>query len=205
MRTLAMNTHRPINFAFTLTFCIVSSSVMADNIGSPEIIKTCTSCHGTNGNSLNAEFPVLAGQNTEYLARQLSDFKSGQRENAIMQRVAATLTQSEISSLADYYSRQIPAPRTQDRMRLIQGETRYSMCWGCHGVNGEGYDGYPRLANQHPAYLIKQLNNFKNRTRLNPAMNRIADDLTDQDIVALSKYLATINPRSIPGTLSFVP
>jgi len=69
--------------------------------------KTCTSCHGPTGNeSLDPSYPKLAGQYPEYLAKALHDYKSGERQNAIMAGMAAALTDEDIDDLAAYYAAQ---------------------------------------------------------------------------------------------------
>ena len=68
--------------------------------------KTCAACHGPDGNSAAADFPRLAGQHYDYLVKALSDYKTGERKNAIMAPQAANLSKRDIQDLAAYYSRQ---------------------------------------------------------------------------------------------------
>ena len=68
--------------------------------------KTCAACHGPDGNSAAADFPRLAGQHYDYLLKSLSDYKSGERKNAIMAPQAANLSKRDIEDMAAYYSRQ---------------------------------------------------------------------------------------------------
>jgi cytochrome c553 len=68
--------------------------------------KTCVQCHGPDGNSASAEFPRLAGQHQDYLAKALRDYKSGARKNAIMAPMVANLTPRDIDEIAAYYSHQ---------------------------------------------------------------------------------------------------
>ncbi len=71
-----------------------------------EKAKTCAACHGADGNSQNPEFPRLAGQNRDYLAKALADYKAGERKNAIMAPLASALSQRDIDDLAAHFSRQ---------------------------------------------------------------------------------------------------
>ena len=71
-----------------------------------EKAKVCAACHGADGNSQNAEFPRLAGQNRDYLEKALADYKSGERKNAIMAPLAGALSKRDIEDLAAYFSRQ---------------------------------------------------------------------------------------------------
>ena len=189
-----------------ITACMLPSTTLANNVlAGQEKSAACAACHGVGGNSSNPEIPVLAGQNTEYTVNQLNAFKSEKRKSDIMQGIAISLTESDMANLAAYYANQIPQGGTAYKGLAIKGKVQYRMCWGCHGMNAEGYDGYPRLADQHSVYLINQINSFKNRTRFNPAMNSVADDLTDEDIEALGAYLGSINTTSISSSISRFP
>lgn len=68
--------------------------------------KTCAACHGPDGNSAAPDFPRLAGQHYDYLVKALSDYKAGERKNAIMAPQAANLSKRDIEDLAAYFSRQ---------------------------------------------------------------------------------------------------
>ena len=65
--------------------------------------KGCAACHGQDGNSANAEYPRLAGQHRDYLAKVLRDYKSGARKNPIMGGMTAALTKDDIDNVAAYY------------------------------------------------------------------------------------------------------
>ena len=61
----------------------------------------CAACHGVDGNSSIAINPKLANQHADYLAKQLHDFKSGKRANAVMGGMVANLTDEDMQGLAD--------------------------------------------------------------------------------------------------------
>ncbi|WP_341648216.1 cytochrome c [Thauera humireducens] len=66
------------------------------------------------------------------------------------------------------------------------------LCAGCHGVDGISSEGlYPNLAGQKDAYLIKQLEDFKQRRRTDPVMNSMAEPLDAALIKALASYYAS--------------
>jgi cytochrome c553 len=69
-----------------------------------ELAKTCAACHGADGNSTNAQYPRLAGQYHDYLARALQEYKTGERQNAIMQGFVKTLSDADIQTLSNYYA-----------------------------------------------------------------------------------------------------
>ena len=67
---------------------------------------TCSACHGADGNSNNKMYPRLAGQYKNYLIHSLKAYKSGSRQNAIMNGFAAGLSDQDIIDLSTYYSKQ---------------------------------------------------------------------------------------------------
>src|SRR2546423_11855739 len=114
----------------------------------------CSACHGPNGNSLNPEWPRLAGQSAVYIAEQLRLFRSGVRANPVMQPLATTLSDQDISDLAVYYEAQTPAGLEADPSYWRGGQAPYVRgdrgrnvpAWiACHGPVGGGNPaaGYP--------------------------------------------------------------
>jgi cytochrome c553 len=85
-----------------------SAGTLAANLdaGEAKAGEVCAACHGLNGNSTAPDFPKLAGQHHDYLAKALRDYKSAQRKNAIMEGFAAALTKDDIENLAAYYAAQ---------------------------------------------------------------------------------------------------
>jgi len=66
----------------------------------------CAACHGANGVSASPDFPNLAGQYEDYIAKALSHYKNGKRKNPIMQAQVANLSQKDMLDLAAYFSSQ---------------------------------------------------------------------------------------------------
>ena len=64
----------------------------------------CASCHGSNGISKIAQYPNLAGQKTAYLSKQLQNFRSGARQDPVMNAMAKPLSDADIENLAAWYS-----------------------------------------------------------------------------------------------------
>jgi cytochrome c553 len=83
-----------------------SGSIHAANLeaGKAKAVEVCAACHGADGNSPTPDFPRLAGQHRDYLAKALRDYKTAQRKNAIMEGFAAALTKDDIENLAAYYA-----------------------------------------------------------------------------------------------------
>ena len=171
--------------------------------------QVCGACHGADGNSPTSANPILAGQGSEYLLKQLTEFKAvdgkpALRNNAIMAGMTAALTADDMKGLALYFSQQKrkPASATDDKL-VAAGKSLWRKgdfdkgipaCAGCHGPAGAGVPAqYPRLAGQYAEYTDLQLKNFRSEERSNDPgkmMRAIADKLSDKQIKALADYVA---------------
>ena len=81
----------------------------------PAKVAICGSCHGKNGVGITGDYPTLAGQHADYLARALHEYQRGDRKNAIMPNFANGLSDEEISDIAQYFSKQLPPLHTLKR------------------------------------------------------------------------------------------
>ena len=72
--------------------------------GKKKAQEVCAACHNMDGISTIAEYPKLAGQYPEYMAKALRDYKSGARKNPIMAGMAAGLTQKDIDDVSAYFA-----------------------------------------------------------------------------------------------------
>jgi len=165
----------------------------------------CFLCHGARGEAASELFPRLAAQNAEYIAKQLANFKSGERKSDTMKGMAADLTPEDMRALGLYFSRQPSPPHpVNDAALAAQGKVIYekggaaipvSACAGCHGSQGHGSTTLPRLAGQVAAYLETQLKHFgkRERTNDNAIMQDIAAKMTEDEIKAVAEYLSTLD------------
>ncbi|MBT9590409.1 MAG: cytochrome c4 [Thiobacillus sp.] len=165
--------------------------------------QVCAGCHAVDGNSAAAANPKLAGLNAEYLNKQLTDFKSGERKSAVMSGMVASLTPQDMQNLAAYFSAQQPKPGTsKDQELALLGQKIYRggvmgagvpACASCHGAQGKGIPvQFPRLAGQHSDYIYAQLNAFRVGARANDGakmMRTIAAKMTDADMKAVASYI----------------
>ena len=161
----------------------------------------CAACHGTDGNSAISVNPKLAGQHPEYLIKQLTEFKSGKRANAVMSGMAATLSDEDVKTVAAYFaSQRIKLGQAKTNGKGSLGEkiyrggiaaTNVPACASCHGANGAGIPKqFPRLAGQHADYTLAQLKTFRTGERANaPMMMVISTKLTDAEMAAVSDYI----------------
>ena len=164
----------------------------------------CTSCHGADGNSPIAIYPKLAGQSANYLAKQLADFKSGDRNDPVMAGMVAALSEQDMNDLSAYFAVQTQTEGTGETSTVghklyFGGDAKkgISACVACHGVKGKGMAqaGFPALAGQSANYLKKQIASFRDGSRgndRNNMMRNIAIKLSDSDIEELVKYMSSL-------------
>lgn len=82
------------------------------------------------------------------------------------------------------------ASKPVSKADLTKGEATFATCVACHGADGNSVaPSYPTLAQQHPEYLIKQLQEFKSDKRANPIMKGFASMLTDEDMKNVAYFV----------------
>jgi len=186
-----MNVLHKLSFAIILPF--FAGSLQAADVDSGKArAAACQGCHGAEGVSSSPLWPSLAGQSAAYLEAQLKKFKSGDRENPVMQPMASGLSDADIQNLAAYFA-SLPGKSAGGDASLAKvGKDKANMCMGCHGEKLQGKGQFPKLAGQHPQYLVKQLQDFKSGARKAGPMNALAQNLSDDDIKALAAYLGSL-------------
>lgn len=193
-----------------------SVSAAEDAAGKVDLVKAkkiaeslCVACHGIDGNSALPANPIIAGQGSAYLFKQLIDFKATEgkpaaRVSSVMNGMVAPLSADDMKSLAVYFSQQKIKPAIAVDEKLVAAgrviwrkgdfERGIPACAGCHGAAGGGVPTlYPRLAGQHAEYTEAQLKNFRSEQRSNDPekmMRSIADKFSDKHIKALADYIA---------------
>lgn len=187
--------------AITALFVLAAASfgVQAQDIeAGKKKAEACVACHGPGGNSVVGAFPTLAGQNARYIYLQLRDYKEGRRKNPMMSPVAAGLEKQDMHDLAAYFASQKQA-RTAfkaepERIKAGAAKAEESLCAMCHLGGMAGQNEVPRLAGQHPDYIITQLKNFKARERTNDAgnMTSLAQTLSEEDITNLAHWIHSL-------------
>ena len=169
---------------------------------------TCVACHGTDGNSVNPEWPKIAGQHAAYIAKQLKDFKAGkQRNNALMTGMVAGLSEQDMNDLGAFYASASMSGGFAEESLVKLGEKLYRggnsasgvpACMSCHGPAGAGDPraGFPRLGGQHATYTRAQLESFRTEARSNDAkrmMRDIALKLTPAEMAAVATYISGLH------------
>jgi cytochrome c553 len=162
----------------------------------------CAACHTNDGSRGSPANPIIQGQHPDYLVKQLTDFKTGKRDNPIMRAMAAPLSEADMKNVAAFYASKQPKPgfaKNKDLVavaeKLYRGgsaDRDVPACAGCHGPSGAGIPSqYPRLSGQHADYVAAQLTAFRSGARHNnAAMSAIAAKLSDREIKALADYVA---------------
>ncbi len=177
---------------------LLSTAMASDDVYEPvrPYLTTCFSCHGDNGGSTVAEYPILAGQEFYYLYVQLKDFKSGLRAGPVMGPIVSGMERAELKLLAQYFADQ-PWPE-KSAATVTEGDRKVAMasitagqCVACHLSGFEGNSRVPRARGQHAAYLEKTLLDFKTRARNNsPSKSTLMASMSDEEIASVAAYLS---------------
>jgi cytochrome c553 len=170
--------------------------------GEAKYAAVCAACHGADGNSGIPANPKLAQQHPQYLAKQLQEFKSGNRSSAVMKGFASVLSDEDMTNIGGWLAAQKAKPGfAKDKELVALGERIYrggipdrqiAACAGCHSPNGAGIPAqYPRLSGQHADYTGAQLLSFRDGVRKNSVqMTQVAAKMNDREIKAVSDYIA---------------
>jgi cytochrome c553 len=170
--------------------------------GEASFTAVCAACHGADGNSGTPVNPKLAQQHPEYLVKQLQEFKSGKRNNAVMKGFATALSDDDMRNISYWAaSKKAKTGFAKDKELVALGEKIYRggisdrqipACASCHSPTGAGIPAqYPRLSGQHADYTVAQLNTFRDGSRKNSLqMTQVSAKLNDREIKAVSDYIA---------------
>ena len=161
----------------------------------PAKAAVCAACHGPEGKSTQAAYPILAGQTARYMYLELKDFQEGRRSNPLMSPMVVGMTRDEMHELSDYFAKQKPPVQAfaADPAKAVLGKAKAdeTLCTMCHLGGFVGQNEIPRVAGQHYDYIVKQLTDFKAHNRTNDAgsMTSVAGTLSPQDIENLAHYI----------------
>jgi cytochrome c553 len=197
-----------------------------DGANGAKLTASCAACHGTHGNSVNATFPNLAGQNYNYLLKQLAAFRSGRRKAQPMSTMIGTVPKAageqNLKDIAAYFASQkldrsaganakaakLTPAQAREGYRIYQQGlpgAKVPACAACHGADGTGLApmAIPALAGQHADYLQAQLKRFADGSRRNSpngVMALIAGRLTPQQMHGVALYAQQLRPALVPGS-----
>ena len=167
-------------------------------------VPACAQCHAFSGASdSSGAFPRIGGQPAYYLEKQMRDFASSERVNAIMSPIAKALSADDIADVAAYYANnagQFPPLATADAATYEKGQQLARVgdavkgiqaCNNCHGPDGAGIPpAIPYLAGQYAQYIAFEMQMWKRGLRKSSpgSMALIAKQLDDQQIAAVAAY-----------------
>ncbi|CAI8347090.1 MAG: Cytochrome c4 [SAR92 bacterium MED-G29] len=181
-------------------------------------VAMCAGCHGSDGNSMVASFPNLAGIGEKYMTQQLRTIKSGDRVIVEMTGILNASTDQDLQDMAAYYDSQTRKITGAQDITLVgisdpdealdYGENVYrggnmktgvAACTGCHSPAGNGNNpaGYPALGGQYADYIEKQLLAYRRGERASGGnaaiMQGVAANLSDKEIKAVANYISGLN------------
>lgn len=196
--------------AIAATLLLASGATLGASMDVAQAIveEKCHLCHGKEGEASSAIYPRLAGQNRDYLVKQLKNFRDGKRKSDTMNEMAKGLTDDQIQALAEYFaSKPAKTHRVRDKALAAVGYYIFNKgnkfsgipaCKSCHGENGEGSEKLPRLAGQHKRYVADQLHAFNERVRTNDnaIMHTIASKLSELEIEAVALYVSGLKEET---------
>ena len=209
MSSFAAGEAAPADAAQTQAAPAAAAAAVPVMAAKPDLVKgeatftaVCAACHGADGNSVIPTQPKLAQQHPEYLVKQLQEFKSGKRNNAIMKGFATALSDEDMKNISYWVASKAAKPGfAKDKNLVSLGERIYrggiadrqiAACAGCHSPTGRGIPSqYPRLSGQHSEYTAAQLTYFRDGIRTNSIqMTQVAAKLNDKEIRAVADYIA---------------
>ena len=171
-----------------------TTSASAQDITAKAVL--CDACHGEKGIPSDPAMPVIWGQHQAYLARQIGEFKLGNRTNEPMLALIRDMPDAEITALAEHFA-QKPWPKlnqpsaSEAETKRAQAAIVTGQCVACHGILGRGDGLNPRIAGQSRSYILKTLQEFKSKARgTNPWMSDILAPLAPDDLDALAAFMA---------------
>ena len=183
----------------TLLALVPCVAFAQDATAGKEKAVVCGACHGADGNSTMPQYPILAGQTARYIYLQLRDFKEGRRKDPLMSPMAANLSKKDMLDLGAYFSSQKHSSQNSkgDSSLIAKGKAvaDAAICTMCHLGGFSGQNEIPKTGGQHYEYVLKQLQDFKAKRRTNDAgnMTAVLRTISDEDLVAVAAYVASLD------------
>lgn len=194
---------KKLAISLILSLGLVAAAQAGDAVAGKKMAAACGACHGADGNSPAPSFPKLAALGEKYLLKQLKDFKSGERSNAIMAGQVSALNETQMADLAAYFASKTRTVGYAAADKVELGEKMYRAgnqatgvpaCLACHGPSGAGMAGagFPALGGQHGDYVKAQLVAFQEGKRKNDSgdvMRDIAGRMSNKEVDAVAAYI----------------
>jgi len=176
-----------------LSLLLLAAATRADM---PKQAQACVACHGPTGAATSPQWPNLGGQSAAYLVDQISQFRDGVRQNAMMMPFVKNLSDKDIQVLADYYASQELKISANGKESMVEtGENLAAYCKACHGMEGmPAAKEWPIIAGQNAPYIYQQLMAFKDGKRQHSAMEAVVMSLGKDEFRALAAYYSQKKP-----------
>jgi cytochrome c553 len=162
-----------------------------------ERLPLCLACHGEKGTSETPEIPSLGGQPASYLLIQLYQFREKQRIAEPMNEMTKDFTDDDLRAFSDELAKLPPPAVPNDKVdsaKFEQGRAAAAKhrCGFCHNPDLSGHDQIGRIGDQREDYLLKALRGYKSGERVgyDPAMAEVAQEISDEDMIAIAHYVA---------------
>jgi cytochrome c553 len=153
----------------------------------------CGGCHGGKGQSSDAKFPILAGQDAKYLSASIKAYASGARSNAEMKASVAGMKPADMDLVSAFYASQEPKAGAAKATSAGEWAAR---CDKCHGPQADNPSMVvPRIEGQQAAYIDHALKAYRDGKRQQSAMHVMGVPLTDADIRVIADHYSAIAPR----------
>ena len=153
-------------------------------------LQVCSSCHGANGQPIDATIPIIWGQQQNFLVKQLHDYRAGDRDNAIMATFAKGLKQEELRPAAAYFAAKA-WPAKEAAAAPAKEPEGMATCQICHQKDFVGGAPAPRLAGQSYEFLVEAMRSFAEGERTNSAdMVNLMKPLSPAEREAIARYIS---------------
>jgi len=150
----------------------------------------CNTCHGVDGVPKSVATPIIWGLQENYLAKQLHDFHSGDRNSDVMTWMATALAQAELVPTAAYFAKKTWPARSAGAA-ADSPPAGVAVCQACHQQNLVGGLAAPRLAGQTYEYLVESMRRYADGERTNnPVMMTIMKALSPADRETMARYIS---------------
>lgn len=158
----------------------------------------CAACHGEDGNSEMEGIPSLAGHHPADLIAAMHSYKTGGRDDSVMQSALDKVSDTDMANVAMFYAAQKPKRTSASGKGDPQAGKRIAAaCAACHGEDGNSPDpNTPSLAGEDPEYLVSATKAYVNGKRGYLMMTHPVAALSEQDIENLSAFYASQKPEA---------
>jgi cytochrome c553 len=169
---------------------VATAEIVGDRENGRKVARQCRTCHGTDGLAKLPIAPHIGGESEDYLVRQLTAFRDGDRYHEMMSVVTSGMGDQAIADVAAWYAGHTASAALKAG---IDADAAPESCTGCHGVNGLAeMDDAPNLAGETAMYIDTQLKAFRIGKRQHEIMSEVALELTDDEIRSFAQWYSQI-------------